>query len=285
MHINYWKELKKSTFGMIGLALLTLVVIIAVSSPLLARYDPGEPSHSALKPPSNEHWLGTNDVGQDIWSRLLYGTKNTLLVAFGVGVLTTLIGTIIGASAALVGGLYERIMMRAVDALIAIPAFIVIILVAAYVLPNVWTLILLISVLTWQGGARLVRAQTLSVKERMHIYAARTFGANKWYISMRHIIPDLSPILFAVFVHSATRGIFMEAGLAFLGIADISTVSWGLMMHHALKFYYLDVWKWWLLPTGLALSVTIMAFVFIGHAFEAVMDPRLRVMEREDWQC
>ena len=285
MHINYWKELKKSTFGIIGLALLTLVVIIAVSSPLLARYDPGEPSHAALKPPSNEHWLGTNDVGQDICSRLLYGAKNTLLVALGVGMLTTLIGTVVGASAALVGGLYERITMRAVDALIAIPAFIVIILVAAYVLPNVWTLIVLISVLTWQGGARLVRAQTLSVKERMHIYAARTFGANRWYISTRHIIPDLSPILFAVFIHSATRGIFMEAGLAFLGIADISTVSWGLMMHHALKFYYLDVWKWWLLPTGLALSVTIMAFVFIGHAFEAVMDPRLRVMEREDWQC
>ena len=285
MHINYWKALKKSTFGMIGLALLASVVIIALSSPLLAGYDPGEPSHEALKPPSNEHWLGTNDVGQDIWSRLIHGAKNALLVAFGVGMLTTLIGTIVGASAALVGGLYEKIMMRVVDALIAIPAFIVIILVAAYVLPNVWTLIVLISVLTWQGGARLVRAQTLSVKERMHIYAARTFGATKWYISTRHILPDLSPILFAVFIHSATRGIFMEAGLAFLGIADISTVSWGLMMHHALKFYYLDVWKWWLLPTGLALSVTIMAFVFIGHAFEAVMDPRLMEMEREDWQC
>ncbi|MGB2841472.1 MAG: ABC transporter permease [Halobacteriota archaeon] len=285
MHINYWKELKKNTFGMLGLVMLILVVIIALSSPLLARYDPGEPSHSAFKPPSSEHWLGTNDVGQDIWSRLLYGAKNTLLVALGVGAFTTLISTVVGSSAALVGGLYERIMMRTVDALIAIPAFIVIILVAAYVLPNVWTLIFLISVLTWQGGARLVRAQTLSIKERMHVHAARTFGANKRYISTRHIIPDLSPILFAVFIHSATRGVFMEAGLAFLGIADISTVSWGLMMHHALRFYYLDVWKWWLLPIGLALSVTIMAFVFIGHAFETAMDPRLRVMEREDWQC
>jgi peptide/nickel transport system permease protein len=276
MHINYWKELKKSTFGKIGLALLTLVVIIAVLSPLLARYDPGEPSHAALKPPSNEHWLGTNDVGQDIWSQLLYGSKNSLLVAFGVGIFTTLLSTFIGASAALIGGLYERAIMRIVDALIVIPAFIVIIIVAAYILPNVWTLILLISVLTWQGGARLVRAQTLSVKERMHVYAARMFGANMWYLSTRHIIPDLSPILFAVFIQSATRGIFMEAGLAFLGIADISTVSWGLMMHHALRFYYLDVWMWWLLPTGLALSVTIMAFVFIGHALETAMDPRLK---------
>lgn len=285
MHINYWKELKKSTFGKIGLAMLILVVIIASSSPLLARYDPGEPSHSALKPPSIEHWLGTNDVGQDIWSRLVYGARNSLLVALGVGLFTTLLGTVAGASAALVGGLYERIMMRMVDALIAIPAFIVIILVAAYVLPNVWTLIFLISILTWQGGARIVRAQTLSLKERMHVYAARAFGANKLYITTRHIIPELGPILVAVFIHSATRGVFMEAGLAFLGIADISTVSWGLMMHYALKFYYLEVWKWWLLPTGLALSVTIMAFVFIGHALETAMDPRLREMEREDWQC
>ncbi len=285
MHINYWKELKKNTFGKIGLAMLLTVVIIAGSSSLLARYDPGEPSRAALKPPSSEHWLGTNDVGQDIWSRLIYGARNSLLVALGVGLFTTLISTVAGASAALVGGLYERIMMRMVDALIAIPAFIVIILVAAYVLPNVWTLIFLISILTWQGGARLVRAQTLSLKERMHVYAARTFGANKWYISTRHIIPELGPILVAVFIHSATRGVFMEAGLAFLGIADISTVSWGLMMHYALKFYYLEVWKWWLLPTGLALSVTIMAFVFIGHALETAMDPRLRVMEREDLQC
>jgi len=285
MHINYWKELKKNTFGKIGLAMLLTVVIIALSSSLLARYDPGEPSRAALKPPSSEHWLGTNDVGQDIWSRLIYGARNSLLVALGVGLFTTLISTVAGASAALVGGLYERIMMRMVDALIAIPAFIVIILVAAYVLPNVWTLIFLISILTWQGGARLVRAQTLSLKERMHVYAARTFGANKRYISTRHIIPELGPILVAVFIHSATRGVFMEAGLAFLGIADISTVSWGLMMHYALKFYYLEVWKWWLLPTGLALSVTIMAFVFIGHALETAMDPRLRVMEREDWQC
>lgn len=285
MHINYWKELKKNTFGKIGLAMLLTVVIIALSSSLLARYDPGEPSRAALKPPSSEHWLGTNDVGQDIWSRLIYGARNSLLVALGVGLFTTLISTVAGVSAALVGGLYERIMMRMVDALIAIPAFIVIILVAAYVLPNVWTLIFLISILTWQGGARLVRAQTLSLKERMHVYAARTFGANKRYISTRHIIPELGPILVAVFIHSATRGVFMEAGLAFLGIADISTVSWGLMMHYALKFYYLEVWKWWLLPTGLALSVTIMAFVFIGHALETAMDPRLRVMEREDWQC
>jgi peptide/nickel transport system permease protein len=285
MHINYWKELKKNTFGKIGLAMLILVVIIAGSFPLLARYDPGEPSHSALKPPSSEHWLGTNDVGQDIWSRLVYGARNSLLVALGVGLFTTLLGTVAGASAALVGGLYERIMMRMVDALIAIPAFIVIILVAAYVLPNVWALIFLISILTWQGGARIVRAQTLSLKERMHVYAARAFGAKKLYITTRHIIPELGPILFAVFIHSATRGVFMEAGLAFLGIADISTVSWGLMMHYALKYYYLEVWKWWLLPTGLALSVTIMAFVFIGHAFETAMDPRLRVMERKDWQC
>jgi len=285
MHINYWKELKKNTFGKIGLAMLVLVIIIALSFPLLTRYDPGEPSHSAFKPPSSEHWLGTNDVGQDIWSRLIYGARNSLLVALGVGLFTTILSTVVGASAALVGGLYERIMMRAVDALIAIPAFIVIILVAAYVLPNVWTLIFLISILTWQGGARLVRAQTLSLKERMHVYAARTFGANKRYLATRHIIPELGPILVAVFIHSATRGVFMEAGLAFLGIADISTVSWGLMMHYALKFYYLEVWKWWLLPTGLALSITIMAFVFIGHAFETAMDPRLRVMEREDWQC
>jgi peptide/nickel transport system permease protein len=166
MHNNYWRELTRNNFGKLGLVLLCLVLVIAIFAPFLARYDPGEPSHSILMPPSLAHWLGTNDIGQDIWSRLLCGAKNTLLVALGVGVFTTILSTVIGASAALVGGLYDKILMRVIDALIVIPAFIVIILVAAYVLPNVWTLIFLISILTWQGGARLVRAQTLSLKEK-----------------------------------------------------------------------------------------------------------------------
>lgn len=275
MHIKYWEEIREDNFGRIGLTLIALLVITASLSPLLCQYDPGAPSYTILEPPSSEHWLGTNDVGQDIWSQLVYGSKNSLLVAFSVGMFTTLLSTFIGASAALIGGLYERVILRIVDALIVIPAFIVIVIVAAYIQPNVWLLIILISILTWQGEARMIRAQTLSLKERLYISATRALGASKRYLLTRHIIPDLSPILVASFVHSATRGVFMEAGLAFLGIADITTVSWGRMINHALRFYYLDAWKWWLIPTGVALSLTIMAFVFIGHALETAMDPRL----------
>ncbi len=131
MHIKYWNELTRNNFGKLGLAMLCIVLFIALFAPFLARYDPGEPSHTILMPPSIEHWLGTNDIGQDIWSRLICGAKNTLLVALGVGVFTTLLSTVIGASAALVGGLCDRILMRLIDALIVIPAFILIILVSA----------------------------------------------------------------------------------------------------------------------------------------------------------
>jgi peptide/nickel transport system permease protein len=276
MHIKYWEGIKADAFGKTGLLLLLMLALVAFSAPLLTRYDPAMTSRSILEPPSIAHWLGTNDVGQDIWSRIIHGARNSLLVALGVGSFTTLLSTVIGASAALMGGTYERVTMRIVDALIAIPTFIVIILVAAYIQPNVWTIIILISILTWQGGARIVRAQTLSLKRRPHVSAARTFGANTPYILARHITPDLGPILVASFIHNATRGVFMEAGLAFLGIADITTVSWGLIMHHALRFYYLNAWMWWLLPTGFALSITIIAFTFIGHALETIMDPRLK---------
>ena len=166
--------------------------------------------------------------------------------------------------------------MRLVDALIVIPAVIVLILVSAYLEPNVWTLIIMLSLLGWPGGARMVRAQSLSLKERVHVSAARCFGASRPYIMYRHIIPDLSPILVVDFIYSMRRAIFMAAGLAFLGIADPDTVSWGMMMREALDFSYLDVWVWWLLPAGIALSLTIIAITFVGHALEPAMDPRLR---------
>ena len=199
-------------------------------------------------------------MGQDIWARLLYGARTSLLVAAAVALLSSALSVLVGASAALVGGLYERFCMRIVDAMISLPTIIVMILVAAYLRPSLPLLILLISAFSWPGGARIVRSQVLSLKERMHINAARTFGAGKRHIVSTHIIPDLSPIISALMMQDARRAVFMEAGLAFLGVSDPMVISWGKMMHQALAFTYLDVWQWWLVPTGLALSATL-----IGH--------------------
>jgi len=275
MHLDLKKEIREGYAGRTGLAIVLLVVAVALLAPLLAGYDPQAQSTASLLPPSSGHWLGTNQVGQDIFSRLLYGARTSLLVGFGVASLATVLSLVLGVSAALVGGLYEKILMRLVDAFIVIPMVVVVILVAAYIKPSVLALVLLLSLLSWQGGARVVRSQALSLKERGHVTAARSFGGGHFYVAWRHIVPDLGPIILVEFIYGVRRAVFMEAGLAFLGISDPSVVSWGMIMRNALSFCYLDVWRWWLVPTGVALSLTIIGLTFVGHAIEPVIEPRL----------
>ncbi|MFP3898924.1 MAG: ABC transporter permease [Dehalococcoidia bacterium] len=276
MHISVKKELRRSHTGKVGLALLTLTVTAAVLAPLLSQYDPLRQTATSLLSPSYSHLLGTNHVGQDIWSQLLYGARTSLVVGFGVGILSLALSTVFGVSSALIGGLYDKIVMRIVDAFIVIPMIIVVILVAAYIRPDLTILVLLLAALSWQGGARVIRAQALSLKERGHVGACRTFGAGRLHVAWRHIIPDMGTILLVEFIHGVRRAIFMEAGLAFLGISDPRVVSWGTMMRDAMKFSYLNVWQWWLVPAGVALSLTIIGLTFVSHTAESVLDPRLR---------
>jgi peptide/nickel transport system permease protein len=276
MHIDLKKEIKESGPGRTGLIILLLMITVALAAPILAPYDPYQQSTASLLSPSWSHWLGTNHVGQDIWSRLVFGARTSLMVGFGVGILSTLLSTIFGVSAALVNGLYEKVVMRIVDAFIVIPMIIIVILISAYIRPSILTLIILLSLLSWQGGARIMRAQALSLKERGHVAAAKSFGANHFYLAWRHIVPDLGPILLVEFIYGVRRAVFIEAGLAFLGISDPTVVSWGMMMRDALSFSYLNVWQWWLVPTGVALSLIIIGLTFVGHAAEPVIEPRLR---------
>ncbi|WP_418791880.1 ABC transporter permease [Phosphitispora sp. TUW77] len=276
MHINYWQEIKSNNIGRLGLIFLIIIVSAAVFSPLFFPFDPAGQSQASFQPPSGEHWLGTNDVGQDIFSQLLYGARTSLLAAVLVAFLSTVISAFIGATAGYQGGIYEKVVMRLVDAFLVIPPMLLIIIIAAYVQPGLWQLILLLSLLSWPGGARIIRSQTLVLKEKTHVWASKTFGASMVHILTRHIIPDLGPVLAAVMIQSARRAVFMEAGLSFLGVMDPMTISWGKMLYHSMKYVYLDVWQWWLLPVGILLSLTVMSFTFIGYSLEEAMDPRLR---------
>lgn len=273
------REVWDSGTGRTGLLLLALVVLMALLGPLISFYPPNEQTVFSLKSPSLSHWLGTNHVGQDIWTRLVYGARTSLLVGFSVSCIAVTLGVAVGLSAALVGGFYDRVVMRLVDAFIVLPAVILLVVVAAYLRPSLWVLVLMLSLLGWQGGARIVRAQALSLRERLHIDAARAFGAGHLYLGLRHLLPELFPILVVELIYGVRRAVFMEAGLAFLGISDPTAVSWGMMMRDALEFSFLDVWRWWLIPTGVALSLTILSVTFIGHALEPTLEPRLRSAE------
>ncbi len=281
MHINYVARVKKNNMARIGFVLLGIVVLAAILGPWLAPYPPGEHSKAVLQPPSGQHWLGTNDVGQDIFSRLVVGARTSLAVATGAALLTSLISVLVGSFAALAGGRADAVVTRITDALLAIPPVLVIILAAAYLRPGIPLLILVLALTGWPVGARVIRAQVLSLKQRTHVQAARTFGAGKLQVLCKHILPDLAPVIMVGLIQGARRAVVTEAGLAFLGIAAPGTVSWGLMIRHAMEFCYLDVWKWWLLPAGAALSLTVLAFTYIGFAVEEVADPRLGEEEHE----
>ncbi len=272
MHIKYGHEFFRHKGALPACILIALLGAFSLAAALFSP-DPGAQSPAVLQAPSADHWLGTNDVGQDVLARLAAGTRTSLLVAVSVGVLSTLLSIAAGVPAALHGGLYDRAVMRIVDAFLVVPGIVVAVLVAAFVQPGIWGLILLISLLHWQGGARILRSQTLSLKQEAHVDAARTFGAGTWHLLRRHIVPDLTPLLIAGFVQRARMAVLMEAGLAFIGITTPGMISWGTMIRHAMDFTYLPVWQWWLLPPGICLSGLIIAFVFVGHALEQIMEP------------
>ncbi|MDD2754970.1 MAG: ABC transporter permease [Methanothrix sp.] len=275
MHTDPLAEISKDPLARMGLIMLTAIALMALFAPLLSNYSPHDYTGKIFSPPDMDHPLGTDSVGQDIWVRLLYGARTSLIVAGAVAILSSSLSVLIGATAALAGGYYECFCMRVVDAITSLPTIVVMILVAAYLRPSLMLLIMLISALSWPTGARIVRSQVLSLKERVHINASRTFGADRRHIIFTHIIPELSPIISSLMMQDARRAVFMEAGLAFLGVSDPMVISWGKMMHQALAFTYLDVWQWWLVPTGLALSATLIGISFLSFSLETAMDPRL----------
>ncbi len=276
MHIKILQAISSDPLAKIGILMLSAIVLMALFAPWISRYSPDEYTGEIFKPPSLNHPLGTDSVGQDIWVRLLYGARTSLVVAVAVAFLSAAMSVLVGSSTALIGGLYERFCMRVMDAMISIPPIIVMILVGAYLRPSQTLMIFLISAFFWPGGARIIRSQVLSLKQRMHINAALTFGASKRYIVFRHIIPDLFPIIFSLMIEDARRAVFMEAGLAFLGVSDPGVISWGKTMHQALAFTYLDVWQWWLVPSGLALSATLVSISLLSFSLETALDPRLK---------
>ena len=276
MHIKPFQEFAKDKIGVSGLVLILFLFTTAILAPVIAPHDPWDYSASAFQPPSREHLLGTNDIGYDIFSELLWALRTSILFGIAVATITCTIGIVLGVSAALIGGMYDMIVMRLADALLAIPTIMVLILIAAYFKPSTTVLIIALSLVLWQTIARGMRAQTLSLKTKLYVKAAKNTGAPTSYIMYKHIMPELFPLYAMGFVTKARIAVFMEAGLSFLGIFDPTTKSLGIMMSYAMRYLYLDVWWNWLLPPVIALSLLIVSLGLIAYAIEEIFDPRLR---------
>jgi peptide/nickel transport system permease protein len=276
MHLDTRRALTNDPWFVSGAALALLLAFLAVAGPWLAMHDPHDMSFQPLSPPSSGHWLGVNDGGMDIFSELVYGIRNTVVFGLATGMAALVIGVLVGLVCAWFGGAADQVLMRLSDILLAIPAVMILILVAALFRPSPLALSAILAVLAWPTTAKAVRAQALVLKRSVHIQAARQMGASGAYIILRHLMPELFPLYLIGFAAKARMAMFMEASLSFLGLFDPSRKSLGIMISYALKYYYLDVWWNWLIPPILCLTLLIMAVTFLAVSLEKVFDPRLK---------
>ena len=261
-----------------GLGLLAVLVLVALAAPLLAPYDPAERAGRPFAAPSGAHLLGTDDVGHDLLSELLYGARVSLLVGVVAALAATVVGAAVGVTAGYARGRVDPVLMRLVDVVLALPALPLTIVIGVFAGPGLGTQILVISMVMWAGVARELRAQVLSLRERDHIQALRAMGAGPWHVVPRHLLPAVAPLVVPQFVLATKTAILLEASLAFLGLGDISAKSWGTMLSlaHARSAFLTDAWLWWVIPPGLAIALTVLAFALLGHAFEERARPSLR---------
>lgn len=264
---------------LVGGGLVAALVAVAVFAPLIAPYEPRALAGDALLTPSGAHPLGTNNIGQDIFSQLVWGARTSLAVGVASATLSITVGLTIGASAVLAGGWPDFGVMRMIDVFLALPRLPLLVLVAALAGASLTSVVLVVGLITWPVVARQVQAQTRTLRERGFIAAARGFGGGIPYLVRRHLVPALGPILVSSFVGVAASAVLLQASLAFLGLGDPTSVSWGSMLNEALAvpgWYYTSVWAWWVLPAGFAITLAVLGFAFLGVGLEPLLNPRTR---------
>jgi len=261
----------KTPKGLTGLIILAFFILMAAVAPFLAPYGPTDVSSQPLLPPDSTHPLGTDDVGKDLFTELLHGSRTSLTVASLVSFGVVMIGTFIGVFSGYGGGTSDRVLMRGVDIFLMIPDLPLILILAAYLRPNIWNIIFILILMGWPVGARVTRAQTRTLRVSGHVDFARVSGAMAPYVIRKHIVPDLYPIMVTTVVMQSIRAILSESGLAFLGLGDPSYPSWGSMIKYAISYpmiFFTDAWMWWLLPAGTCITLLVLGFVLLGQSLE-----------------
>lgn len=266
--------------GMIGLGMIVLAIVVAILAPVLSPYDPYETVTISIdqifQPPSAEHWLGTDDGANDVFSSVLYGARISLIVGFMGAVIATVVGGAIGLIAGYRGGWLGVALMRITDFFLVIPDLALLIVLVAIAGQSLRNIILAIGLLGWTTTARLVRSQTLSVKERKFVVRARAMGASDRYMLRRHVIPQVLPLMLANTILVVSLAIIAESTLAFLGLGDPRLISWGQMLNHGFTRGAVTAGAWWaIIPPGLAIVWVVLAVTLIGTALEDLLNPKL----------
>ncbi|MDF2569338.1 MAG: dppC [Sporomusa sp.] len=271
-----WQRLKKNKLAMIGLYALTLIIVVAILGPWISNISYSDQNLSQTnQPPSAEHWFGTDNLGRDLFIRVLYGARISLAIGIVASLINLTIGVIYGGLAGFLGGRVDRVMMNIVDILYGIPLLLYVILLMVVLKPGLTNIFIALGIAYWLGMARIVRGQILSLKEQEYILAARTLGASTWRILFQHLIPNsLGPIIITMTL-AIPEAIFAEAFLSFIGLGVAAPMaSWGVLASEGVTS--LRSYPFQLFFPAMAISVTMLAFNFLGDGLRDALDPRVR---------
>lgn len=277
---RFWRVYRKSRQGLWGLAILTLFVLLAMLAPLVvdeSQLNPADATDTPFSPPSAQTWLGTDNFGRPVLGLLIYGARISLLVGFTATIGTMLIGSAVGIASGFYRGKIDTLLNALTNWFLVIPWIVLAIVLAAILGPTLLNIILVIAITSWAGTARLVRAQTLSVKERPYVERASALGAGGWHLITRHVLPNVFPVIFANTVLTVALAILAETTLALLGLGDPNSVSWGTIIEESFNAGALTAgYWWWLIPPGLCIVMVTLSFTMSGYALDEILNPRLR---------
>jgi len=262
----------------VGAFIVLLFILAAILAPVLSRYPLGKQVGPVYGHPSRKHWLGLDDGGVDMVTLLMYGARISLIVGFAATFVAGVIGGGVGILSGYFGGALDVVLMRITDYFIVIPDVPLMIVVAAIWGPSFVHIIVVIGILLWTTTARVIRAQVKSLRERVYVKRASSLGAGHRRIIVKHILPQIAPLLVANVVLTVAVAIFDETALSFLGLGDPTRVSWGKLIENAFQRTAISSGAWWaIVPPGLCVAVVIMGCTLFGQAIEDALNPRLKV--------
>jgi peptide/nickel transport system permease protein len=274
---DFWRRMKRNTLAMVGLIVVIGLIVTALSSFVLAPYDRviAQDFPSSLQPPSLKHPMGTDQLGRDVFLRVLYASRTSLLVGFTVVLIGMTVGTALGLMAGYLGGWVDSVISRVSDVMLAFPFLLMAIAVTAALGASLWNLIIALGVATFPAYTRLVRGSVLAIKAEQFVDAAHAIGVGKIRVMVRHILPNLLGTLLVYGTLRISTAILAESGLSFLGLgAQPPEPTWGNMLADARE--YLLFYRWLPLFPGVAILVTVLGFNLLGDGLRDILDPRLR---------
>lgn len=267
--------IKRHPIGFFGGVVVLLIILMALFAPLIATHDPAAQASKRLLPPSAENWMGTDELGRDVFSRIVFASRTSLYVGLLSVALAVVLGVTTGVLSGYIGGTFDNIVMRFVDILFAFPALVLAIVITGLLGPSLTNAMIAIGVVFAPRFARVARGSVLSVKNEVYIEAARVIGGKEWHIVRHYVLPNVTAPLIVLATLTLSLGILAEAGLSFLGLGtQPPDPAWGLMLSQGRKFMELSPGL--AIFPGLAIMITVLAFNFLGDGLRDALDPRLR---------